>query len=103
MTQDGRRCRLTSFFRIFVIIPIWIVLGTVSGGAWGWAGGHSIPAWPTGALARAGCCCLPAGALMLGTTSTCRRAADDCAACQATTDAASPGLHAGGDQDRAGR
>jgi hypothetical protein len=38
------RCRLTSFFRIFVIIPIWIVLGTVSGGAWGWAGGHSIPA-----------------------------------------------------------
>ena len=23
--------RLTSFFRIFVIIPIWIVLGTVSG------------------------------------------------------------------------
>ena len=35
----ARRCRLTSFFRIFVIIPIWIVLGTVSGGAWGWAGG----------------------------------------------------------------
>jgi len=31
----ARRCRLTSFFRIFVIIPIWIVLGTVSGGAWG--------------------------------------------------------------------
>jgi hypothetical protein len=24
-----------------VIIPIWIVLGTVSGGAWEWAGGHS--------------------------------------------------------------
>jgi hypothetical protein len=45
----ARRCRLTSFFRIFVIIPIWIVLGTVSGGAWGWAGGtargqHGAPA-----------------------------------------------------------
>jgi hypothetical protein len=33
--------RLTSFFRIFVIIPIWIVLGTVSGAAWEWTGGHS--------------------------------------------------------------
>ena len=31
---------------------------------------------------------------MLGRTSTRRRAADDCAACQATTGAASPGLHA---------
>jgi hypothetical protein len=41
MARDGRRCRLTSFFRIFMIIPIRIVLGTVSGGAWGWAGGHS--------------------------------------------------------------
>ena len=61
----ARRCRLTSFFRIFVIIPIWIVLGTVSGGAWGWAGGHSIPAWPTGALARAGCCSSPP-LLMIG-------------------------------------
>jgi hypothetical protein len=34
MARDGRRCRLASFFRIFMIIPIWIVLGTVSGGAW---------------------------------------------------------------------
>ena len=33
--------RLTSFFRIFVIIPIWIVLGAVSGGSWGWAGSGS--------------------------------------------------------------
>jgi hypothetical protein len=33
--------RLTSAFRIFVIIPIWIVLGTVSGGSWGWAGTQS--------------------------------------------------------------
>ena len=47
----ARRCGLTSLSRIFLIIPIWIVLGTVSGGAWEWAGGHSIPAWPTRALA----------------------------------------------------
>src|SRR5450432_392696 len=33
--------RLTSFFRIFVIIPILIVLGTVSGGTWQSAGSHS--------------------------------------------------------------
>ena len=37
--------RLTSFFRIFVIIPIWIVLGTVSGATWEWAGGHSSMAY----------------------------------------------------------
>ena len=37
--------RLTSFFRIFVIIPIWIVLGTVSGATWQWAGGHSSMAY----------------------------------------------------------
>src|SRR5438094_6266622 len=37
--------RLTSFFRIFVIIPIWIVLGTVSGTTWEWAGGHSSMAY----------------------------------------------------------
>ena len=30
--------RLTSGLRIFVIIPIWIVLGTVSGASWGWVG-----------------------------------------------------------------
>src|SRR6266704_2708043 len=33
--------RLTSGLRIFVIIPIWIVLGTVSGASWGWAGTQS--------------------------------------------------------------
>ncbi|MEP7024546.1 MAG: DUF4389 domain-containing protein [Actinomycetota bacterium] len=33
--------RLTSFFRIFVIIPISIVLGTVSGGTWQSTGSHS--------------------------------------------------------------
>src|ERR1700732_3583936 len=37
--------RLTSFFHIFVIIPIWIVLGTVSGATWEWAGGHSSMAY----------------------------------------------------------
>src|SRR4249920_3460475 len=37
--------RLTSFFRIFVIIPISIVLGTVSGGTWQSAGNHSTMAY----------------------------------------------------------
>jgi hypothetical protein len=37
--------RLTSFFRIFVIIPISIVLGTVSGGTWQSAGSHSTMAY----------------------------------------------------------
>ncbi len=31
--------RLTTFFRIFVAIPIGIVLGTVSGGSWQWTSG----------------------------------------------------------------
>src|ERR1700735_3870454 len=38
---DRPLSRLTAFFRIFVIIPIWIVLGTVSGEAGGLAAGHS--------------------------------------------------------------
>jgi hypothetical protein len=46
--------RLTSFFRIFVIIPIWIVLGTVSGATWEWAGGHSSMAY--GGAGAGGCC-----------------------------------------------
>ena len=29
--------RLTTFFRIFVVIPILIVLGTVSGETWEWS------------------------------------------------------------------
>ena len=37
--------RLTSFFRIFVVIPIAIVLGTVSGGTWQSAGSHSTMAY----------------------------------------------------------
>src|SRR5437016_6579118 len=37
--------RLTSFFRIFVVIPIAIVLGTVSGGTWQSAGNHSTMAY----------------------------------------------------------
>ena len=32
--------RVTSFFRIFVVIPIAIILGTVDGGAWEWSYGH---------------------------------------------------------------
>jgi hypothetical protein len=38
---DRQLNRLTSFFRIFVIIPISIVLGTVAGGTWGYAGSQS--------------------------------------------------------------
>ena len=37
--------RLTSFFRIVVIIPILIVLGTVSGGTWQSTGSHSTMAY----------------------------------------------------------
>jgi hypothetical protein len=32
--------RLTTFFRIFMVIPIAIVLGFVSGGAWQWTNGN---------------------------------------------------------------
>lgn len=32
--------RLTTFFRIFTIIPIAIVLGLLNGGHWGWQGAH---------------------------------------------------------------
>ena len=42
---DRPLSRLTSFFRIFVIIPISIVLGTVAGGTWEWTGGHSSMAY----------------------------------------------------------
>jgi hypothetical protein len=31
--------RLTTFFRVFVVIPIAIVLGTVEGGSWQWTSG----------------------------------------------------------------
>ena len=34
---DRQLDRVTSFFRIFTVIPIAIVLGTVAGGAWGWS------------------------------------------------------------------
>jgi hypothetical protein len=47
--------RLTSFFRIFVIIPIAIVLGTVSAATWESAGSSSTPPCTT-ARARAACC-----------------------------------------------
>jgi Domain of unknown function (DUF4389) len=42
---DRPLSRLTSFFRIFVIIPILIVLGTVSGGTWQSTGSHSTMAY----------------------------------------------------------
>ena len=34
---DRELNRLTSFFRIFAVIPIGIVLGTVAGGTWDWS------------------------------------------------------------------
>ena len=34
---DRELNRLTSFFRIFAVIPIGIVLGTVAGGTWSWS------------------------------------------------------------------
>ena len=34
---DRQLDRLTSFFRIFTVIPIGIVLGTVAGGTWEWS------------------------------------------------------------------
>ena len=48
--------RLTSFFRIFTVIPIGIVLGTVAGGTWQW----SYPNGSTGTVTAAG------GLLFLG-------------------------------------
>jgi Domain of unknown function (DUF4389) len=47
---DRELDRLTSFFRIFTIIPIAIVLGTVAGGTWEWSNGHGT----TGAVAGVG-------------------------------------------------
>ena len=34
---DRQLDRVTSFFRIFTVIPIGIVLGTVAGGTWEWS------------------------------------------------------------------
>ena len=34
---DRELNRLTTFFRLFVAIPIMIVLGTVAGGVWEWS------------------------------------------------------------------
>ncbi len=39
---DGPRNRLTAFFRLFVTIPIAIVLATVSGGEWSAEGGRTV-------------------------------------------------------------
>ena len=38
---DRELNRMTSFFRIFTVIPIAIVLGTVAGGTWEWSYGNS--------------------------------------------------------------
>jgi Domain of unknown function (DUF4389) len=47
---DRELNRLTSFFRIFTIIPIAIVLGAVAGSTWQWSSGHGT----SGAAAGAG-------------------------------------------------
>src|SRR5579872_4866550 len=41
--------RLTSFFRIFMVIPIAIVLGAVAGGTWQWINGRTTAAVAAGA------------------------------------------------------
>ena len=46
--------RLTSFFRIFTIIPILIVLGTITGGTSQSTGSHSAIAY--GGAQRTNCC-----------------------------------------------
>ncbi len=54
---DRPLSRLTSFFRIFVIIPIAIVLGTVSGATWESAGSTSaLHHVLRPSRARAACC-----------------------------------------------
>jgi hypothetical protein len=47
---DRELNRVTSFFRIFTVIPIAIVLGAVAGDTWQWSNGHGT----TGAAAGAG-------------------------------------------------
>src|SRR5437660_11966678 len=41
--------RVTTFFRIFTVIPIAIVLGAVSGGTWEWSYGRNSTAFAAGA------------------------------------------------------
>ena len=41
--------RMTSFFRIFTVIPIAFVLGTVDGGAWNWSYGSGTSGFAAGA------------------------------------------------------
>ncbi len=47
---DRELNRVTSFFRLFTVIPIAIVLGAVAGDTWQWSNGHGT----TGAAAGAG-------------------------------------------------
>jgi hypothetical protein len=46
---DRELNRLTSFFRIFTVIPILIVLGAVAGETWQWSYGHGTTEAATGA------------------------------------------------------
>src|SRR6266851_2155162 len=46
---DRQLDRLTTFFRVFVAIPIAIVLGTVAGGTWQWTSGGRATAVAAGA------------------------------------------------------
>ena len=54
---DRQLDRLTTFFRLFVIIPIAIVLGAVAGGTWQW----TVRAAPQRGAppGRAACCSSP--------------------------------------------
>jgi hypothetical protein len=46
---DRRLSRVTTAFRIFAAIPILVVLGAVSGGAWQWSSGRGSTAMAAGA------------------------------------------------------
>jgi hypothetical protein len=46
---DRELNRVTSFFRIFTVIPIAIVLGAVAGDTWQWSNGHGTPGAAAGA------------------------------------------------------
>ena len=46
--------RLSSFFRIFAIIPIAIILSLLTGESWSWSWGPHVEGWRTGATAAGG-------------------------------------------------
>jgi hypothetical protein len=53
---DRQLNRMTSFFRIFTVIPIAIVLGAVAGGTWQW----TYSTGPPGQQRARAACCSPA-------------------------------------------